>query len=958
MGYYTFVAGKLWIGIRYHSGAPSAYQFTRDNILYQSLTATPLSPTFNWLLGQFGDEEFAWALNTVGVYDMDAATLAGNDDSPQYTQNTMSFVGVSNKSQCARIVTTRLREEIGGVGPDEQRNARNFAFRTTLLSLQIMCGDIVGMNSTRLPNNGYCEGRVQSWVLNPDFSIDIKCTATTDSMYDLDVGPKPVDGPAAPIIPERLQSINGLTWMPNELAPVPLDPLYPDPMERTFDVWQDYQVARDGTWEAAIWVSGEMCINDFAPGQQPRLLEAVLAPGGNLDGPMTVYLAITQRTDDTLQPLTPSNLVGLWIPPGVTGQKMVLNVSASPDSGQPWDLWAGNDRRAIAWQSSGMNVQPIVNFLGPIHPMTKELPEAAARKVAIAAKKVWHSGRAGVSVSGVTAPDKIQCNDFIRTTGDNGGPLDDWVGSVLTALADQSDGSAPLWNFTVTAFDQASGTFTVSPDCVRADPADSVQEGDVLIVRSFAIETTPLTVRDPMWNNFVARNQFQSPGLRPGEEVGRILRIVRGPGAGQYRYITANDPDTITIATTWDVMPTADSVMIVEAPDWTYQTESSDLDVLVEGTRVEIRMRVENLSNEVALVAGFLVDDQGRYTDEIVAPMREIFIFAEPPGVRDVGPGTIDPATGLIWTVNPEDQTIRVDTSGTEDVTVLLLPLADYHGRTLYFTNDNGPSNAIPDHDRWGTVIRWQYDDHSCSWRNRSRDRRVKAMATVPTRTWIYDKGSATSGGGGGGGGGGVPAPDVIISPDGADVIFRSDHNVEVDVTWEKGPTATDQNFAGVAVYLEDPDISSGENLPLDGSTTGLTLDGSSQVSGDWLPILVNETADSPAVVMLDSTMGSVPGKTFKAPRDVRIYLVAYSPGQHPHPPIRATDPNPTPNIMVNIPQGRNSGESGAGVGVPGHQRQCVGVVPDYNPAGPAILPHFLKYTPPDEQAPSGAAGA
>ena len=680
---------------RYHSGAPSAYQFTRDNILYQSLTATPLSPTFNWLLGQFGDEEFAWALNTVGVYDMDAATLAGNDDSPQYTQNTMSFVGVSNKSQCARIVTTRLREEIGGIGPDEQRNARNFAFRTTLLALQIMCGDIVGMNSPRLPNSGYCEGRVQSWVLNPDFSIDIQCTATTDSMYDLDSGPKPVDGPAAPIIPERLPSINGLTWMPNELAPVPSDPLYPDPMERTFDVWQDYAIARDGTWEAAIWVSGEMCINDFFPGQQPRLLGAVLGPGGNLDGPMTVYIAITQRTDDTLQPLTPSNLVGLWIPAGVTGQKVTLTVSPSPDSGQPWDLWAGNDRRAIAWQSSGMNVQPIVNFLGPIHPMTKELPEAAARKVAIAAKKVWHSGVAGVTVTGVTAPNKIQCDDFVRAFGDNGGPLDNWVGSVLTALADQSDGSAPLWNFVVTAFDQASGTFTVSPDCVRADPADSVQEGDVLIVRSFAVETTPLTVRDPMWDNFVARNQFNSAGLRPNEEVGRILRIVRGPGAGQYRYITANTADTITIATTWDVMPTLNSAMIVEAPDWIYQTESSDLDVLVEGTRVEIRMRVENLSNEVALVAGFLVDDQGRYTDEIVAPMREIFIFAQPPGVRLMGPGTIDPATNLIWTVMPEDQTIRVDTSGTEDVTVQLLPLADYHGRTLYFSNDNGPNNAI-----------------------------------------------------------------------------------------------------------------------------------------------------------------------------------------------------------------------------------------------------------------------
>jgi hypothetical protein len=688
LGYYTFVNGKLWIGIRYHSGAPSAYQFTRDSILYKSLTAAPLNPQFNWLLGQFGDEEFNWALNTVGIYDMDAATFAGNGDSPQYTQNTMSFVGVSNKSQCARIVTTRLREEIGGVGPTEQRNARNFSFRTTLLALQIMAGDIVGMNHASLPG-GYCEGRVQSWVLNPDFSIDIQCTATTDSMYALDSGPKPADGPAAPIIPEQLPSINGLTWMPNELGPVAGDPLYTDPLQRTFDVWQDYKIARDGTWEAAVWVAGEMCINQFAVGQQPRILEAVLAAGGALNGPMTIYLAVTQRILSG-QPLAPSNLVGLWIPAGVTNRKVTLTVSNSPDADQAWDLWAGNDRRTIGLQSSGTNIQPTVDFLGPIHPMTEGMPEAAARKVAIAAKHVWHSGVAGVSVTGVTAPNQIQCNEFSGSTDNWAGP----PGRILSALADLSDGSAPLWNFTVTDFDSASGTFTVTPDCVRPDPADSVQVGDVLIVRSFGISATANSVTDPMWDNSVARHDFNSPGLRPSEEIGRICRILFGTGAGQYRYIVDNDATKVTVTPNWDTQPDATSVIIVEAADWIYQTESSDLNVQTEGTRVEIRMRVENLRNEVALVAGFLVDDQGRYSDELVAPMREIFIYAQPPLVRMVGPEKLDPTTSGPWTVNPTDQTIRADTSAN-DVSIDLLPLADYNGRTLYVSNDNGPNNAI-----------------------------------------------------------------------------------------------------------------------------------------------------------------------------------------------------------------------------------------------------------------------
>ncbi len=689
LGYYTFVNGKLWIGIRFHSGVPSAYQFNRNSVLYKSLTAAPLNPAFNWLLGQFGDEEFNWALNTVGVYDMDAASFAGNGDSPQYTQSTMTFVGVSNKSQCARIVSTRLREEIGGVGPIEQRNARNFTFRTTLLALQIMAGDVVAMNSPRLPippgmSGGYCEGRVQSWILNPDFSIDIQCTATTDSMYALDSGPKPVDGPAAPPLPERLPSINGLTWMPNELGPVAGDPLYPDILQRTFDVWQDYSVSRDGIWEAAIFVAGEMCINEFAVGDQPRLLGAVLAAGGALNGPMAVYVAITQRIGDG-RPLAPSNLVGLWIPDGVTNRKVTLTVANSPDADQAWDLWAGSDRRTIGWQSSGTNVQTTTDFLGPLHNMTKGMPEAAARKVAIAAKHCWHSGVAGVSVTGVTTPNKIQANDFI-------GSLDNWVGRVLSALADLSDGSAPLWNFKVTAFDSASGTFTVTPDCVRQgdagiDVANSVQPGDVLIARSVGVSSTANSVTDPMWNNFVAQIQFGTNGLRPGEEKGRVARILFGTGAGQYRYITANDATTLTVNPDWGILPDATSIVIVEDPDWTYTAQTSDLDVPLDGSRVEIRMRVPNLVNRVALVGGFLVDDRDRLSDESVAPMREIFVFGQPPSVRVVGPQPTDPATGSNWIIGEADQTIRCDTSQF-DVQIDLPPLAVLQGRSLLFVND------------------------------------------------------------------------------------------------------------------------------------------------------------------------------------------------------------------------------------------------------------------------------
>ena len=294
LGYFTFRNGKLWIGIRENSSVLQGNAFTRDTILYQSLQATAINPSFNWLTVQFGDEEFAYAMNNVTVYDIDHASFLGTPDSPQYLTSTMSFVGVSNKSQCARIIITRLREEIGGLksgtgphgtgsGVDEQMNSRNFQFRTTALALGTQLGDIVSVTHDTMPNGGYVEGRVAKWNFNPDFSIDIQCTSTTDDMYDLVIGDKPVDVSAPPPLPETLNSATGLAWMPSEVPAQAGDPVF-QPWENTFDLWQEYEITRDGVWVPTIWVKGQMPVNKFVTLVQPRLLEIEFQPGGNLDG--------------------------------------------------------------------------------------------------------------------------------------------------------------------------------------------------------------------------------------------------------------------------------------------------------------------------------------------------------------------------------------------------------------------------------------------------------------------------------------------------------------------------------------------------------------------------------------------------------------------------------------------------------------------------------------------------
>lgn len=700
LGYYTFVNGRLWIGIRVNSSATSA--FTRAHILYQTLQATPITPQFNWLTVQFGDEEFLFDLNNVTIYDIDAATFAGDANNPTYTPVTMSLVGVSNKSQASRIATTRLREELGGLGPTQQLNARTIAFKTTVLALGTMVGDVISVTDTRLPT-GYAEGRVTAWTLNPDFSIDIQISPTTDEMYNLDVGPKPADVPADPIPAEVIPSIAGLEWMPNDVGPFANDPLYPDGLERTFAVWQDYTIDRMGGWEPAIYVEGERPVNSFATSDQPRIAGALLSSGGTFSGGQTIYAGVTRRDQTSGQFTLPSNLTAIWLAPGLANQKLTISLIAPPsDYGTIYDLWAGNDRRLIAWQQEFPKASNSVVLSGPIHQRTVMMPEAAARKIRVAAKHMWHSGVAGVSVTGRPALDQIQANDFIGST-------DNWVGCFLSCIADFSDGSAPLWNFKVTVFDAPSGTFTIDPPMSASDPIDP---GDVLIVRSVArqVSTDKRTVTDALWNNSVGRNQFPGTnGLTPHQEIGRIQRILRGTGAGQYRNISENDETSITVDPAWTIAPDATSIMTVEAADWVYTNESSDIDESScnvnnsgGGDLVQIRMTIPNLRDQVALVAGFLIDEQGRVSDESLGPLREIYIYGQPPTVRVVGPAPLDP-DGNTWQAFETDHTIRVDTSAN-DITLQLPPLYVYQGRTLVIWNDGGgvvTVNAFPGETLW-----------------------------------------------------------------------------------------------------------------------------------------------------------------------------------------------------------------------------------------------------------------
>jgi hypothetical protein len=210
--------------------------------------------------------------------------------------------------------------------------------------------------------------------------------------------------------------------------------------------------------------------------------------------------------------------------------------------------------------------------------------------------------------------------------------------------------------------------------------------------------------------------------------------------------------------------------------------------------------------------------------------------------------------------------------------------------------------------------------------RNVKPPRPISRVGATPG-SWIVETSVAGAGGGSVG-----AAPPVTIT--GQKVIPRETDLVEVDVTYTADASATANNYAGAAVFIEDPDISSGAEAPLDGSTS---LDGSAQVSGQWNPQRDQNTTKSPVAVLIPE--GDVD-------RSVRIYLAAFGPNSTPQ-LVRANDTTqtPTPSVVVTIPAVSSTYVSGMEVAWL-VTNAGVTVNTEYNLAPPLYTLTF-SYTPP-----------
>jgi hypothetical protein len=317
LGYFVFNAGKLKIGLRSNSGSVSA--FTQGNVVADSIRLAPLKPQFNHLTVGFGDEEWDFKANTVTIPALDYAKRIGGATSPLFLKSNLNLVGCSDKSHAVRFAMCRIKEELGGAVEAEWDAARQIGFKTTVLALETEPGMVISLDHPILPA-GHGEFRILRWTLNRDFSIDVEGRTTTDSMYDMLVGPQVVDVIADPIPVEAAVPI-----IPGDVQPIGEEPFLlvktEDGLNASLDIAYnppaDFGVfagvtahwVPDGDVKAALAIDFDYNGNQHAlDAARHGTLRFVIPQPIPADAPGMVYL--TSRTASYKKPLVLAGFFG------------------------------------------------------------------------------------------------------------------------------------------------------------------------------------------------------------------------------------------------------------------------------------------------------------------------------------------------------------------------------------------------------------------------------------------------------------------------------------------------------------------------------------------------------------------------------------------------------------------------------------------------------------------------
>ncbi len=467
--------------------------------------------------------------------------------------------------------------------------------------------------------------RIESWTLNKDWSVTIGGKTVTASMYDLDVGPKPMDVAPAPLPPLFYPIPLGPAWAPYQVQAAANDALFPG--EWTFDTNQSYAQLADGSMLANLLVTGKLPVNEFsatgagAPGIGSI---AQATTGGTLPANVTLRVAICAIDSNGL-PSAPSNIAIIGTSGSGTDTFTLENIAWPAVAGLvSYVLFVATQDDLICAQATGtLTAGPnntytpaSITFAGPVARSTWALPSPYVSKIRIKAKHEIHGGVIGASVDSVSAG--VIVSGAVQGAPPSTNPNWTPVGRILSIIG-RPESATPFFSAKVTSWDQTTGTLSLTPD-----PNGIVQEGDCFVLRFTADASNsanPTSITDSGCQNNVYPN-----GMTPSAEVGNLIRVIQGVSRGTPpRKIVANTATSVT----WDLPMVINpgDVWIIEEPTWPYSCDTTSFDNGNPLAVATINMPTGNFVDETLVIAGFTVDVNGNESPDGDAPIREDWVF-------------------------------------------------------------------------------------------------------------------------------------------------------------------------------------------------------------------------------------------------------------------------------------------------------------------------------------------
>lgn len=614
-GHFVWSGGKLKAGIRTAATAGVVEAFGVGNVILNSLQVLPYRAKFNRLTVRFANAALDWVSDSIVYQDEAHAVRLGGGTHAEWIDASVDLVGCYTRSQAARVATVLAREELGGATLAEIGAKRSIAARSTPLSFVAEPGMVCSITDAAVPG-GSARWRLRSWRLNADFSITMAGETFAESVYDLTAGPRAADVnlDELPVFTYNIPA--HLAWHPYSAQAISGNPMRAT-NDRTFSVEYTDTQAADGSAITALVVSGVQPVNAFATAATAPKIRAVATGSGSL--PAGAWYAAVCAVNAAGECSPPSNIVAGQL--SGTGSMVLGSIRWPVGTWAGWRVYVASSEDMLCEQPTygGTGTLPSsIAINSAVARSTLGLPSPHTAAVRVESRAVFHAGFNGGEVSAV-AENEITVEAFISNS-------DDWDNCILSVIGRSGNEPLPPWDFLVTAWDGATGTFTVTPD----PEAAGVVAGDVVTVRM-----KPGSIS----GNVVTMAKFvnvQAPdGLAAGDEVGRVALILAGPGRNQQRRIVDNTATTFEVEAPWDA--TTDSVVIIIAASIDQVVTAPVANNRQSDTAIRISVPVDNVADGTRLLSAGLLHQSGGATRGQDLAHRDQFLFgsaaAAAPGV-------------------------------------------------------------------------------------------------------------------------------------------------------------------------------------------------------------------------------------------------------------------------------------------------------------------------------------